>query len=92
MSRSLDQLARNLASGMSRRKALWQFVSGLGVVAALTGPKAYAHDHERCRDYCREQAEYLEHLCMEYSEEHCGQGSCADYSIILNSTPICVHP
>ena len=42
MSKSLDQLARNLASGMSRRKALWQFVSGLGVVAALTGRKAYA--------------------------------------------------
>jgi len=90
MSKSLDQLARNLASGMSRRKALWQFVSGLGVVAALTGRKAYAHDHEhRCRDYCREQAEYLERLCMEYSEEYCSHGYCADYSIVLNSTPIC---
>ena len=42
MRKSLDQLARNLASGMSRRKAIWQFVGGLGVVAALTGRKAYA--------------------------------------------------
>ena len=56
MSKSLDQLARNLASGMSRRKALWQFVSGLGVVAALTGRKAYARS-PFCEEFCAAQAE-----------------------------------
>jgi len=48
---SFDRLARNLAGGMSRRKALWQFFSGLGVVAAvLTGGTARADD--RCEEEC----------------------------------------
>ena len=42
MSKSLDLLAKNLASGMSRRKALWSFFSSLGVVGIFTGRKAFA--------------------------------------------------
>jgi hypothetical protein len=82
MSNSLDQLARNLASGMSRRKALWQFVSGLGVVAALTGRKAFADDGKyRCEEFCEAQAEIFKHLCMEASE-YCKAGKCAEFTLI----------
>lgn len=80
MSKSLDQLARNLASGMSRRKALWQFVSGLGVVAALTGRKAYARS-PFCAGFCAAQAEIFYGLCLEASL-CCGRGSCAEFSLI----------
>jgi hypothetical protein len=84
MSKSLDQLARNLAGGMSRRKAIWQFVSGLGVVAALTGRKAYADDldqHERrCRDFCHEQAETFKEYCLQASDS-CAEGYCADVTL-----------
>ena len=101
MSKSLDQLARNLAGGMSRRKAIWQFVSGLGVVAALTGRKAYADDldqHERrCRDFCHEQAETFKELCLRASRR-CPGGRCAEFTLIhllevgVNGGPfICVR-
>jgi hypothetical protein len=67
---------------MSRRKALWQFVSGLGVVAALTGRKAFAHDHKHhCHEFCEEQAEIFKHLCIEASEL-CGPGCCAEFTLI----------
>jgi hypothetical protein len=80
MSKSLDQLARNLAGGMSRRKALWQFVSGLGVVATLTGRRAYAGYSEPCSDYCEEQAEIFKSQCLEYSAE-CPPDYCADMTL-----------
>jgi hypothetical protein len=87
MSKPLDQLARNLASGMSRRKALWQFVSGLGVVAALTGRKAYAKS-PFCAEFCAVQAEIFYGLCLEASL-CCGPGCCAEFSLItLNSTTV----
>jgi hypothetical protein len=81
MSNSLDQLARNLASGMSRRKALWQFVSGLGVVAALTGRKAFAGNRHQCEEFCEEQAEIFKHLCIEASK-YCKSGHCAEWTLI----------
>jgi hypothetical protein len=87
MSKSLDQLARNLASGMSRRKALWQFVSGLGVVAALSGRKAYAGE-SCCAEFCAAQAEIFYALCLEASL-NCGKGCCAEFSLIaFNGGPV----
>lgn len=89
MSKSLDQLARNLAGGMSRRKALWQFFTGLGVVGALSGSKsAYAVDHgDSCRDFCDAQAEIFKNLCREASDSCC-HGFCAEMSPIrFNGSP-----
>ena len=85
MSNALDQLARNLAGGMSRRKALWQFITSLGVVAAFTGRKTYANDNRhRCRHFCEEQARQLFEACVEISEQ-CPEGSCAEI------TPVCFN-
>jgi hypothetical protein len=90
MSKSLDQLARNLAGGMSRRKALWRFFSGLGMVAALTGRKAYGGWSEPCSDYCEAQAEIFKSQCLEYSAE-CDPDYCADMTLLppieFNRTP-----
>lgn len=95
MKKSLDELARNLASGMSRRKAIWQFVGGLGVVAALTGRKAYADGV--CEGFCEEQAEIFRNLCLQASKR-CPSGRCAEFTLIhllevgVNGGPfICVR-
>ena len=79
MSKSLDQLAKNLASGMSRRKAIWQFIAGLGVVSAFTGRKAYAV--EGCSAYCDSQASVFYEQCIQASR-HCRSGFCADYTLV----------
>jgi len=83
MRASLDQLARDLASGVSRRKALWQFVGGLGILGALTGRKAnaigFGGRRNDCSGFCREQAEFFQRVC-EYASESCSQGSCAELS------------
>jgi hypothetical protein len=81
MSKSLDQLARNLASGMSRRKAIWQFVSGLGVVAALSGSKAYAGSVDLCNGFCERQADIFREQCLRASSL-CGSSCCAEFTPI----------
>jgi len=81
MSKSLDQLAKNLASGMSRRKALWSFITSFGAVAALTGRKAYAGTQNQCAAFCDAQAGMFYELCIQTSLE-CGTGSCAEFSFI----------
>jgi hypothetical protein len=94
MKASLDQLARNLASGVSRRKALWQFVSGLGILGALTGRKAsgvpFREPHPYCLGSCQQQADLLLALCLEASES-CSEGYCAELclsGIGINATTI----
>jgi len=79
MSKSLDQLAKNLASGMSRRKAIWTFVTGLGVVATLTGRKAYAGSAGLCSEFCDRQAEIFYEQCLRVSG-FCRSGSCAEFT------------
>jgi hypothetical protein len=79
---------------MSRRKALWQFVSGLGVVAALTGRKAYAKS-PFCAEFCAAQAEIFYGLCLEASL-CCGPGCCAEFclngSVLINTTLLDTKP
>ena len=35
MSKTVEQLSKDLAQGMSRRRALWKFVIGIGAVGGL---------------------------------------------------------
>ena len=81
MSESLDQLAKNLASGMSRRKAIWQFITSLGVVAAFTGRKAYAVPSGGCAEFCEAQTLIFHDLCLEASAR-CRPGYCAEFTLI----------
>jgi hypothetical protein len=62
---SLDLLSKNLASGMSRRKALWQFVSGLGALGFLTGRKAKADSGLVCEIWCNTQKTLFLNLCLQ---------------------------
>jgi len=82
MSKALDQLAKNLASGMSRRKAFWSFLGGVGAIGALGSSKALAHGREEsCGEFCAQQAEIFLGLCIEASRS-CGSGSCAEFTMI----------
>jgi hypothetical protein len=67
MSKSIDQLSKNLASGMSRRKALWQFVTGLGAVGAVgvLGAKKgkAATTSLECQIFCNTQAQEILTIC-----------------------------
>ena len=35
MSKAVEELSKNLATGVSRRRALWRFATGIGTVAGL---------------------------------------------------------
>jgi hypothetical protein len=106
MNNSLDQLARNLADGMSRRRAFWQMLTGLGVAAAVTGrhASAGAQANNGCAAFCKQQYhEYLllclnasEHCPHDYCAEvpfncnQCGDGQCPDQGVI-NGTCVSLH-
>ena len=82
MSKSLDELSRNLAGGMSRRKAFWSFLTGLGVAAVFTGRKASAAPPRNvCVEFCNAQAEVFKDLCIAASLT-CKPGYCAEISLI----------
>jgi hypothetical protein len=98
MSKSLDQLAKDLAGGVSRRKAIWQFVSGLGVVAAFTGRKAFAGSRNcqvTCHSFIESQVETFKEMLTEYSQT-CPPGYCASFPMLegvtMNSTTIITAP
>jgi hypothetical protein len=80
---------------MSRRKALWQFITSLGVVAAFTGGRtAYARDRRhRCEHFCEEQARQFLEACLEYAR-CCPEGSCPEFTggLCLNYTLINLDP
>ena len=91
MSRALDQLAKDLAAGVSRRKALWRFVSGVGVLGVLSQRKASAIISGQpfagpCESFCQQQAQLFVNICMAAST-NCAPGSCAEFSTItINAT------
>jgi hypothetical protein len=56
MSKQFEELSKNLASGMSRRRAFGRFAAGIGAVAAglVLRKPAYANRNgEFCVDFCR---------------------------------------
>jgi hypothetical protein len=91
MSKLIDELSKNLASGMSRRRAFGRCFAGIGVAAGalLTGKKAFAAGNSICAAFCAGQ-----HLrgrdfaaCVAASAE-CPAGNCA---LVMNGgSPVCV--
>ena len=57
MSKIIEQFSKDLASGMSRRRAVGRFFTGIGVAAGvlLTRKKAFAGDAAVCVAFCAEQ-------------------------------------
>jgi hypothetical protein len=71
MSKSIDKLSKDLASGVSRRKALWSFVTGLGAVGAIGAfgaKKATAASNVNllCQISCTTQAQDLTKACRAF--------------------------
>lgn len=75
MSKQFDELTKNLAKGVSRRAAIWRFLTGAGAVAAgavLSQKKAQAGGTPStayCFEYCKscfEGAQFEE--CLAVSE------------------------
>lgn len=57
MSKLIDELSKNLASGMSRRRAFGRCFAGIGMAAGalLTGKQAFATGNNTCVAFCKAQ-------------------------------------
>jgi hypothetical protein len=85
MSKQLEELSKDLASGVSRRKAFLRFGAGMGAVALglFTGKKAKADDTGLCDGFCTESGNYF--YGIQYSN-HGGCVSACNHSIRMNKT------
>src|ERR1700736_6144270 len=82
MSERLDSFSRKLATGVSRRKAFWQLLTGaggLGALALVTTQKASA-DSAACPAMCFQQATLAYTDCV---EDTVGDDPMAAFSICL---------
>lgn len=96
MSKAIQQLSRDLARGISRRRALWRFVTGLGGLGLLTRKKASAAGVS-----CFECFEFVYEDCLleggvncvleaEFAYECClSSGVC---EVLINSTGVGALP
>ena len=101
MRKEIDLLSKDLASGMSRRKALWNFVSGLGAVGALgalTSKSAKAKTNSiplDCEILCSTQMTQFEKFCHEVpkvntiSEVICEALATSFYNACLQAAATC---
>jgi len=91
MGKYFEELSKDLASGVSRRQALWRFATGIcaAVGALLAGRSASANDERNnvCVEFCRQQGfsgrEFGE--CVSRSA-HCPDGYCA---LFVNGHWVC---
>jgi len=105
MSKAIEQLSKNLAIGMSRRKALWRF-TGLGAIGGLgllTSQKASAQNcffeleeaYSACLgtggsgSECLAQAECAYGGCISGHETEICDGKCVDISTDNNNCGGC---
>jgi hypothetical protein len=78
MAKRLDELAENLASGMSRRKAFLRFFGVAGAVVLAGRASAAGKGNNVCVAFCRAQGLSGDDfgLCVS-SSAHCPDGECA---------------
>jgi hypothetical protein len=74
MSKLIDDLSKNLAGGMSRRRAFGRFLAGLGG-ALFLGKRASARS-PICAAFCAAQSPHDFGFCVAASA-HCPDGECA---------------
>lgn len=88
MSKQIEQLSKDLAGGMSRRRAFWRFFGGIG--GALLAGKAASARGDICVEFCHRQGVTGQEfgLCVAASAQ-CPPGWCA---FVINGTrPYCVQ-
>ena len=91
MGKALDDLAKDLATGHSRRTALKRFVMAIGAAAgAQVGRPASAPGNARCVRSCREQGlRGREFGACVAASAHCPDGECA---FVLNGNVVACVP
>jgi hypothetical protein len=82
LSKQIDELSKNLAGGMSRRRAFGRFAAAIGG-ALFLGRKASAGGNNVCVQFCRYQGLSGREFgkCVSASA-HCPDGECA---VVANS-------
>ena len=90
VSKHINDLSKNLAGGMSRRKAFGRFLAGIGG-AVLLGKKAGAEGNNICVAFCRYQGLKGREFgnCVSLSA-HCPPGYCANVVNGTSSHGFCV--
>jgi hypothetical protein len=88
MSKQINELSKNLAGGMSRRKAFGRFLAGIGG-AFLLGKTASAEGNSICVQFCKYQGLSGREFgkCVSASAQ-CPQGHCA--TVANSGQYICV--
>jgi hypothetical protein len=95
MNEPMDVLSKELAGGMSRRKALWRFVAGLGAVGVLTGRKAKADTGLVCEIWCNTQKTFFLNLCLQANASNierqviCNAATSVFYSACIANSDKC---
>jgi hypothetical protein len=94
MKEIVDRLSRDMAQGVSRRKALWMFLAGSGVLGVFGVQKASASPLSSkllCTESCVQQAEAFLDLCITASRNG-PNGYCAEFTLIkVNSTQLKIN-
>jgi len=78
MSKHIEELSKDLAGGMSRRKAFWRFFAGIGGIFLAGKTASAAPPVDICVAYCRMESSNL----FEFDEcviasAFCPRGECA---------------
>jgi len=89
MSKQIEKLSKDLAGGMSRRKAFWRFFLGIGGVV-IAGGRASAGAQDICAQFCslQQQQEGRDFGACMAASARCPEGECAN--VLNGTTPICV--
>ena len=90
----VDRLSKDMALGLSRRKALWMFLAGSVGLGAFAGKKASASPAPSkliCAESCALQAEAFLQLCI-VASENCPKGYCAEFTLLnVNATTLNIN-
>jgi hypothetical protein len=100
MRKEIDQLSKNLAEGMSRRKALWRFISSIGAAGAAGAlgtrtARASSGITYECQQLCDTQSQEILTLCRNLEgnsierEAYCSEIASQFYTDCLQATSVC---
>jgi hypothetical protein len=94
MKEIVDRLSKDMALGVSRRKALWMFQAGsvgLGAFASKKASAAPIPPAVLCSESCDQQALAFLELCIAASRD-CPSGYCAEFTLLkLNATVLSIN-
>jgi hypothetical protein len=97
MNHYFDDLARTLASGLSRRQAMWRIggiLAGTALGALGVGSRARADTHAKCKAFCEQckgaERHHCEKTCLACSSTSQMCGSCSTGFTCCSAGETCV--